>query len=169
MLIEKTNYDSAKSIDNMTVQIQESHKWEETLMNAFLIMSTDKQLQILIWDSSIKRSRCEKLLVVKIDSKLNFDDHVKTLNNSFNNSITYEDLIKALDTVVKDDILRVSGSGESVTYLIAEDPDSVFAPDTQDISRILFSILFNGNQKIFLEETNLEHMKSTHENTYYFW
>ena len=138
-------------------------------MNDFLIMNTDKELQILIWDSSIKRSRCEKLLVVKIDSKFNFDDHVKTLHNSLNNSITYEDLVKALDTMVKDDILRVSGSVESITYLTAEDPDSGFAPDTQDISRILNSILFNGNQKIFLEETNLEHMKSTLENTYYFW
>ena len=138
-------------------------------MNAFLIMNTDKELQILIWDSSIKRSRCEKSLVVKIDSKFNFDDHVKTLHNGLNNSITYEDFVKAPDRMVKDDILRVSGSVESITYLIAEDPDSVFAPDTQNISRILNSILFSGNQKIFLEETNLEHMKSTLENTYYFW
>ena len=43
-----------------------------------LIMSTDEQVQILIGDSSIKRSSCEKLLAVNIDSKPNMDDHVKT-------------------------------------------------------------------------------------------
>ena len=35
--------------------------------------------------------------------------------------------------------------------------------DTQNISSIPTSNLFNGNQEIFLEETNLEYEKSTKE------
>ena len=38
-----------------------------------------------------------------------------------------EDFLKTLDTTAKDDILHESESGESITYLIAEDPDSVFS------------------------------------------
>ena len=33
-------------------------------------------------------------------------------------TITYEDLIKTLDTIVKDDILLESWSGESIAYFI---------------------------------------------------
>ena len=44
-----------------------------------LIISSDKQLQILSGDSSIKTSSCEKLMEVKVDSKLNFDDQLKTI------------------------------------------------------------------------------------------
>ena len=60
-------------------------------------------------------------------------------------------------------ILHESKSGESITYLIVEDPDSVFVPDTQDIFNISNSNLFSGNQEITLEEANLEHEKSTQE------
>ena len=42
-------------------------------------MSTDEQQQILVEDSSIKRNSCKKLLGVKIDSKPNFDGHIKTV------------------------------------------------------------------------------------------
>ena len=60
-------------------------------------------------------------------------------------------------------ILHETESGESITYLIVEDPDSVFVPDTQDIFNISNSNLFNGDQEITLEEANLEHEKSTQE------
>ena len=65
--------------------------------------------------------------------------------------------------MVKDDILHESESGESTTYLIVEDPDSAFVPKTQDILSIPNSSLFNGNQEINLEETILEHVKSTQD------
>ena len=67
-----------------------------------------------------------------------------------------EDLIKTLDAMAKNDILYESESGESITYLTIEDPDSVFVPDIFSIPN---SNLFDGNQEINLEETNLEHVK----------
>ena len=70
-------------------------------------------------------------------------------------TITYEDLIKTLDTIVKDDTLLESRSGESIAYFIVENPGSVFVPDIQDISNIPNNNLFNGNQKINLQKTNM--------------
>ena len=78
-------------------------------------------------------------------------------------TIPFNDLIKTLDTMAKYYILHESESDESITYLIVEDPDSVFVPDTQDIFNISNSNLFNGDQEITLEEANLEHEKSTQE------
>ena len=64
---------------------------------------------------------------------------------------------------MKDDILHESGSGGLIAYLIIVDPDSVFVPDTQDISSISNSNLFNGHKEINLVETNLQHVKSIQE------
>ena len=44
-----------------------------------LIMSTDKSVNFQLVDSLIERSDCEKMLWVKTDYKLNFDEHMKTL------------------------------------------------------------------------------------------
>ena len=52
-----------------------------------LIISTDEQIQILIGDSSIKKNSCERLLAVNIDSKLNLDDHVKTICSKASNKL----------------------------------------------------------------------------------
>ena len=43
----------------------------------YLIMSTENAPELQIGDSLIKTSGCEKLLGVKIDYKLTFDEHVK--------------------------------------------------------------------------------------------
>ena len=44
-----------------------------------LIMSTDESVDFQLGTSLIKRSECEKMFEVKIDYKLNFEEHVKTL------------------------------------------------------------------------------------------
>ena len=41
-------------------------------------MSTDQSDNFQLGGSLIERSDCEKMLGVKIDYKLNFDEHVKT-------------------------------------------------------------------------------------------
>lgn len=50
-----------------------------TVNKCHLMKGTHEQLQIAVWDSPSKRSCCEKLLWLKIISKLIFDDHVKTI------------------------------------------------------------------------------------------
>lgn len=53
-----------------------------------VIMSTDKKLEILIEDSSITSSSCVKsLFEVRIDSKLNLDDEVKTICSKTRNKL----------------------------------------------------------------------------------
>ena len=52
-----------------------------------LIMSTDQSANFQLSGSLIERSDCEKMLGVKIDYKLNFDEHVKTLCNKANNEL----------------------------------------------------------------------------------
>ena len=51
-------------------------------------------------------------------------------------------------------VLDQSRSGISRTYLIPEDPDKVFVPDTQDISSNSNNNLLTEN--LILEEANLE-------------
>ena len=50
-----------------------------------LIMSTENAPELQIGDSLITTSNCEKLLEVKIDYKLTFDEHVKSLCKKVNN------------------------------------------------------------------------------------
>ena len=64
--------------------------------------------------------------------------------------------------MMKDDILHESRSGELITYLILEDSDSVFVPDTQDSSTITESNLFNRNREMIFAK-NLYCVKSTQE------
>ena len=63
---------------------------------------------------------------------------------------------------MKDDILHESRSGELITYLILETPDSVFVPDTQVSSTITESNLFNRNREMIFAK-NLYCVKSTQE------
>ena len=51
-----------------------------------LIISTDQSANIKL-DGSLIESDCEKMLVVKIDYKLNFDEYVKTLCSKANNKL----------------------------------------------------------------------------------
>ena len=51
------------------------------------IMSTDQSVNFQLGGSLIKRSDCEKILGVKIDYKLIFDEHVKTLCSKGNNKM----------------------------------------------------------------------------------
>ena len=88
-------YDSADSIDDVVMSLQESTKrifqWfsdneiKGNTDKCHLILSTNEQLEIIIEDSSFKWSSYEKLLGVKIDSKLNFDDHLKSICSKASN------------------------------------------------------------------------------------
>ena len=53
-----------------------------------LIVSTDQSVNVQLGGSLLERSDYEKMLVVKIDYKLNFDKYVKTLCSKANNKLT---------------------------------------------------------------------------------
>ena len=55
--------------------------------NCHLIMSTDQSVNFQLGGSLIERSDSEKMLGVKIDYKLIFDEHVKTLCSKVNNKL----------------------------------------------------------------------------------
>ena len=52
-----------------------------------LIMSTDQSVNFKLGGPLIERGDCEKMLGVKIDYKLTFDKHVKTLCSKANNKL----------------------------------------------------------------------------------
>ena len=52
-----------------------------------LITSTNNATELQIGDSSIKTSDCEKLLGIKIDYKLTFDEHVNSLCKKANSKL----------------------------------------------------------------------------------
>ena len=48
-------------------------------------MSTKESVAFQLGSSLIEKSDCENILGVKIDCKLNFDEHLKTLYSKANN------------------------------------------------------------------------------------
>ena len=51
------------------------------------LLSKDESSEVHIGDSIIESSNCEKLLGIKIDSKLLFDDHIQDLCNKANRKL----------------------------------------------------------------------------------
>ena len=52
-----------------------------------LLLSKGESSEIHIENSIIESTTCEKLLVIKIDSKLRFDDHIRGLCNNGNRKL----------------------------------------------------------------------------------
>ena len=90
-------YDSGNSTDDVILSLQESaeklfqwfshNQMKGNTDKCHLIVGTDEPIEIRVGMSLIKNSTCEKLLVVKIDSKLNFHTHVKCLCEKANNKL----------------------------------------------------------------------------------
>ena len=78
-------------------------------------------------------------------------DKIFTNIKKKDSSISFDELLEILDTMLKDGILHENGMDKSKTYMILENADSVFVPDTQDASNTS-----DENPEIILEETNLE-------------
>ena len=78
-------------------------------------------------------------------------DKIFTNIKKKDSSTSFDELLEILDTVVQDGILHENGMDKSKTYMIPENADSVFVPDTQDASNTS-----DENLQITLEETNLE-------------
>ena len=93
-----TLYDSCDTIEEVILSLQSSSEkifqWlldnqiESNTKKSSLIMSTYQSVNFQLAGSLIKRSDCEKMLGLKIDYKLNFDEHMKTLHNKANNILT---------------------------------------------------------------------------------
>ena len=94
---DNTIYDAGDNIDEVTFFLQESSKklfkwFADNQMKTnedkcHLIVSTNEFTEIQIGDFSIKNSASVNLLVVNIDSKLNFDCHVNHLCNNANKKL----------------------------------------------------------------------------------
>ena len=52
-----------------------------------LILSIDETVVMQVGESLIKSTNCEKLLGTKIDSKLEFDKHIKTICKKATNKL----------------------------------------------------------------------------------
>ena len=94
---DNTIYQSANNVDDVINDLQLSaeklFRWfsdnqmKGNTDKCHLIMSTNSNPEIQVGDSLIKASDCEKLLGLKIDYKLNFDNHVNGLCKKANNKL----------------------------------------------------------------------------------
>ena len=94
---DNTLYDSCDTIEEVILSLQSSseklfqwlsdNQMKGNPEKCHLIMSTDQSVNVQLGGSLIERSDCEKMLGVKIDYKLNFDEHVKTLCSKANNKL----------------------------------------------------------------------------------
>ena len=91
---DNTIYKKHENTDDLITSLQEAaakfFKWfSDSQMKGntdkcHLLLSKDESSEIHIGDYIIERSTCEKLLGIKIDSKLRFDDHIQDLCNKAN-------------------------------------------------------------------------------------
>ena len=92
-----TIYKEDENIDDLITSIQDAaanlFKWfSDNQMKGntdkyHSLLSKDESSEIHIGDSVIESSNCEKLLDIKIDSKLRFDDHIQDLCNKANRTL----------------------------------------------------------------------------------
>ena len=94
---DNTLYDSCDTTEEVMSSLQslfkKLFKWlsdnqmKGNTEKCHLTMSTNQSFNFQLGGSLIERSDCEKILPVKIDYKLNFDEHVKTLYSKVNNKL----------------------------------------------------------------------------------
>ena len=94
---DNTPYDSCYTVEEVILSLQSSLKklfqclsdnqMKGNTEKCHLIMSTDQSVNFQPGGSLIERSDYEKILGVKIDYKLHFDEHVKTLCSKANNKL----------------------------------------------------------------------------------
>ena len=94
---DNTLYDSCDTIEEVLLSLESSSKKLQLLSDnqmkgntekCHFIISIDQSLNFQLGCSVIERSNCEKMLGVKTDYKLNFEEHVKTLCSKANNKLT---------------------------------------------------------------------------------
>ena len=88
---DNTIYKEHEKIDDLITSLQDAaaklFKWfsdnqmKENTDKCYLLLSKDGSSEIHIGDSIIESSTCKKILGIKIDSKLRFDDHLRDLCN----------------------------------------------------------------------------------------
>ena len=93
-----THFDSCDTIEEVILSLQSSSKnffqWlldnqiESNTKKSNLKMSTYQSVNFQLAGSLIRRSDSEDMLGLKIDYKLNFDEHMKTLRSKANNILT---------------------------------------------------------------------------------
>ena len=94
---DNTIYKEHENIDDLITSLQDAaaklFKWfsdnqmKGNTDKCHLLLRKDESSEIHIGDSIIESSTCEKLLGIKIDSKLHFDDHVQNLCNEDNRKL----------------------------------------------------------------------------------
>ena len=94
---DSTLYDAGNTIEDIISSLKESSKknfkWfsnnqmQGTSEKCHLILSTNEPAQIEIGETLIESTNCEKLLGVKIESKLSFDKHIKTICKKASNKL----------------------------------------------------------------------------------
>ena len=92
-----TSYKQHENINNLTTSLQDAaaklfklfsdNQMKGNIDKCHLLLSKDESSEIHIGDSVIESSTCEKLLSIKIDSKLRFDDHIQDLSNKANRKL----------------------------------------------------------------------------------
>ena len=94
---DNTIYKEHKNIDDLITSLQDAaaklFKWfsdnqmKGNTDKCYLLLGKDESSEIHIGDSIIESSTYEKLLDIKIDSKLRFDDHIQDLCNKANRKL----------------------------------------------------------------------------------
>ena len=119
-------YQSGRNVDdvinNLQLSAEKLFSWfsdnqmKGNTDKCHLIMSTSNTPELKVGDSLIKTSTCKKLLDVKIDYKLMFDNHVANLCEKANNKLRALARATPCMTVEKRKILKNSFFNAQLNY-----------------------------------------------------
>ena len=111
-------YDTGNTIEDLTSSLrelsEELFKWFSDIQmqgnsgKCYLILSTSKPAKVQIGESLIESTSCEKLLGIKIDSKLLFDKHIKKTCKKARNKLRALAGIKPYMDIEKKEVLMNS-------------------------------------------------------------
>ena len=123
---DNTLYDADNTIEDVISSFQESSeklfKWfsnnqmQGNSGKYHVILSTNGPAQIQIGESLIESTNCEKLLGVKIDSKLSFDKHIKTICKKASNKLRVLTRVTPYMAIEKKKVLMIFFSDFQFNY-----------------------------------------------------
>ena len=95
---DNTPFIVENNIDNVIASLEQvsdalfnwfkNNRLKNNVDKCHVLVSTNKPVGIKVGDYTIDNSECEKLLGVKIDANLNFDDHISDLCNKASRKIS---------------------------------------------------------------------------------
>ena len=123
-----------------------------------MLISTDEMVQVIIGTAHINNSKCEKLLGIKIDCKLSFDNHIENMSKKANaklNALTR--IAQYMNTEIKRLIMNAFFLSQ-FNYC-----PLIWMFGNRSLNHKMNSVIYNDTHSPYDELLNLDNSVSMHD------